>query len=105
MAKRTSDQNRAIYQRRQAAARAAGFDSYGEQRRLRAEAQKLVPGRSKRAVEARDRVARQAKEYAKGSAREPDLREEFADIIDEFDFTFDEDSWYDFLDELSPKAE
>lgn len=106
MAKRTAAQNKAIYARRNAAAKAAGFKSYAEQRKYRKEAETLVgKGRDKRSVQARDRVGKELKEYKPETKTLPDLVEQFEDISDLFDLEidFDSDAWFNFLDEMSPK--
>lgn len=99
----------AVQARREARARAAGFSSYREQRKFRAEAVKADPklkGNTKAAIARRDAVAKVFRDYQPGSKDKEKLQNSFAGIDDDYfdDDYFDDDRWYDILDELSPDA-
>lgn len=103
---RTSAQYAAEYAARQARAKAAGFKGYQEQRKYRQEASKLVPGKSKKAVAARDEVAREMKMYQPGSSDRQAIRDKYSQILDTYDIEIEdvtEADYYAWLDEMSPK--
>ena len=92
--------------RRNVLAQQAGFRNYYEQRKFRAKAVEMgaPKGLDKKSVKGRDEIGRAIKDLNENGGARDDLVEQFGELFDEYDveFDFDDQDWYDFLDEESP---